>query len=546
MKFGKKGLAALAAALCVAFFAPAAMAATDDESLRTEIANANTNGGIVTLEQDIQLVDDKGPIEITGTVTLDLNGCELSRNSTLKTNSFVIAVNGGTLTITDSSTGGAGTIKSINHNEQKARVISIGGSNDPNDPKAGGSVIFNRGTITAEGTYNYGVVLSANDTESSDKVPIDTNFTMYDGAKIDTSNNGLVAVAAFGDKCTVNIEGGEIISTYYAISGNGLPENAGTEINIHGGTITSTDDVAIYHPQLGAINITSGTLTGYDGIQMCGGTLVMTGGTINAIGTGKHSTDSYNKGSDGSIATGCALSLLSRAGYTGDINVNISGTSTLTSSNNYAVVEAFADGYAIPETVSVVITNGTFTSAVSGQDAVAFVNKDAITNFSITGGMYSSNVSEYLDEGIEMAQDDSGNYYVVVNAEGIAFKTGTFELAMNETAILEVVFTPDNTTERALTWSSSNIDVATVNATTGEITPVAPGTTTITATLASNSAISASCTVIVTEDDTPVTPPVTSGDVTPPHTGGSGGGCSAGFGALALLAAVPLLRMRKR
>ena len=33
---------------------------------------------------------------------------------------------------------------------------------------------------------------------------------------------------------------------------------------------------------------------------------------------------------------------------------------------------------------------------------------------------------------------------------------------------------------------------------------------------------------------------------TPQHSGGGGGGCSAGFGALALLAVVPLLRMRKK
>ena len=452
MKFRRKGVIALTAALCVALFASAAMAATNDESLRAEIADANTNGGTVKLYQDIQLVDGNGPIEITGTVTLDLNNCELSRASTSASNSFVIAVNGGTLTITDSSEGGKGTIKSINHNEQKARVISIGGSDDPNDPKAGGSVIFNRGTITAEGKYNYGVVLRANDTESNDKVSIDTNFTMYDGAKIDTSKDGLAAVAAFGDKCTVNIEGGEIISTYYAISGNGLPENAGTEINIHGGTITSTENVAIYHPQLGTINITGGTLTGYDGIQMCGGTFVMTGGTIKATGEGKHSTDSYDKGSDGSIATGCALSLLSRNGYTGDISVNISGTSTLESSNNYAVVEAFADGYDIPETVSVVITNGTFKSIATGQDAVAFVNKEDIATFSITGGMYSSDVSEYLDEGVEITQDTDGNYIV------------------------------------------------------GTPTP----------------------------------------EPSAPQRSGGGGGCSAGFGALALLAAVPLLRMRKK
>ena len=542
MKFRRKGVIALAAAICVALFASAAMAATDDGSLRTEIANANTNGGTVTLEQDIQLVDGNGPIGITGTVTLDLKGYELSRNSTSASNSFVITVNGGTLTITDSSADGTGTIKSVNHNEQKARVISIGGSKDHNSPKAGGSVVFERGTITAEGKYNYGVVLIANDTENSEKVSIDTNFTMYDGAKIDTSNNGLAAVAAFGDKCTVNIEGGEIISKYYAISGNGLRENAGTEINIHGGTITSTDDVAIYHPQLGAINITGGTLTGYDGIQMCGGTLVMTGGIIKAIGTGKHSTDSYSKGSDGSIATGCALSLLSRAGYTGDINVNISGTSTLTSSNNYAVVEAFADGYVIPETVSVVITNGTFTSAVSGQDAVTFVNKDEITAFSITGGTYSSNVSKYLDEGVEMTLDENGNFVAVTNpADTLEITSDSPEVAVGKTLQLKAVMTPEGANDKVV-WSSSDEAKATVDQN-GLVTGVSVGNVTIKGTIThTDSALKD----LESSLEIAVVAATTSDDVKPQPSGSGGGGCSAGFGALALLAALPLLRMRKK
>ena len=50
----------------------------------------------------------------------------------------------------------------------------------------------------------------------------------------------------------------------------------------------------------------------------------------------------------------------------------------------------------------------------------------------------------------------------------------------------------------------------------------------------------------VTEEEVPPTPPVTSDDVKPQPSGSGGGGCSAGFGALALLAALPLLRMRKK
>ena len=171
-------------------------------------------------------------------------------------------------------------------------------------------------------------------------------------------------------------------------------------------------------------------------------------------------------------------------------------------------------------------------------------------NTTITAGTFSTDLDTC--EGLtgltnlpQTATDENGNYYVVINAESIAFKSETLELAMNETVVLEVIFTPDNTTEKALTWSSSDETVATVDAD-GNITPVAPGTAIITAALADDDSIYATCTVTVTEEEVPPTPPVTSDDVKPQPSGSGGGGCSAGFGALALLSALPLLRMRKK
>ena len=55
-------------------------------------------------------------------------------------------------------------------------------------------------------------------------------------------------------------------------------------ININGGALTSEKDVAIYHPQDGVMTVSGGTITGQDGIQMVGGELNITGGTIRAIG----------------------------------------------------------------------------------------------------------------------------------------------------------------------------------------------------------------------------------------------------------------------
>lgn len=62
----RKGIIMLVAALCTALFASAAMAVTDDPSLREAIEN----DGTVTLENDIALDDNQGPLVIKGTTTL--------------------------------------------------------------------------------------------------------------------------------------------------------------------------------------------------------------------------------------------------------------------------------------------------------------------------------------------------------------------------------------------------------------------------------------------------------------------------------------------
>ena len=85
------------------------------------------------------------------------------------------------------------------------------------------------------------------------------------------------------------------------------------------------------------MTVSGGTITGQDGIQMVGGELNITGGTIRAIG--KYS-ETYKKNDDGSILGGAALSILSRADYVGHLVVNISGTPTLESKNGNAIAEA--------------------------------------------------------------------------------------------------------------------------------------------------------------------------------------------------------------
>ena len=80
------------------------------------------------------------------------------------------------------------------------------------------------------------------------------------------------------------------------------------------------------------------------------------------------------------------------------------------------------------------------------------------------------------------------------------------EVSVGRTIQLEPVFTPANTTQRDLKWSSSNNMIATINAN-GRVRGVAEGKVTITATSTVNSTISAACVVTVTPaKDDPVVP----------------------------------------
>ena len=93
-------------------------------------------------------------------------------------------------------------------------------------------------------------------------------------------------------------------------------------------------------------------------------------------------------------------------------------------------------------------------------------------------------------------------------------KTST-SISVGNSETLTATVAPENATIKALTWASSDEDVATV-APDGTVTAVKAGAATITATAADGSGKSAGCTVTVT------------GDATPSQPGGSTGGNTGG------------------
>ena len=86
-----------------------------------------------------------------------------------------------------------------------------------------------------------------------------------------------------------------------------------------------------------------------------------------------------------------------------------------------------------------------------------------------------------------------------VLATGISLNQSQLTMLAGGTSQLIATVLPDSTTNKVVTWISSNPDIATVD-TTGLVTAIAPGTATITATTTDGSNLSASCAVTVTEN----------------------------------------------
>lgn len=394
---------ALALALVIATAAFGGTAAAIEVENETALRNAVESNQTITLKNNIEL-DRELVIDGRVTITLDLNGKTLS-NTASRGRTFVIAVKeSSTLTIKDSG----GTGKILNDASDEPRGIIIGGSAYNTIDATPCTVTLESGTIEVG---DLGVAVYAINSKEGD--PVETVFTMT-GGKI----TGATAAMAFGRTAIINIKGGDIETTDYAIAGNGTNDGSiycgGTEINISGGNITA-GNVVVYHPQNGTLNISGDCkLEGHDGIQMKSGTVNITGGTITATGN-LSETEIDIDTSGGTNPVNAALSILSQGketgNYDGHIVVNVSG-GTLTSKNGNAIFEANSTGAHLKfEGLTV---NGGEIIGAAGTEAIAMTNATA-TNTKIEDGTFSSDLSNLADAGVSIPEMQlvDGKYVVV-------------------------------------------------------------------------------------------------------------------------------------
>lgn len=353
---------------------------TGYETLQEAIGAANA-GDTVTIAKDLALTEG---ITVAKAITLDLGGKKLTASgcSAVTVTGASATVRGGTIEVSAGSDTYAVTVgASGSLSTESVTIIGHGASGVLVN---GGSYVKRLTNIQATDGFGIRVVNSGS--------------ASHEGGMV-VANYG-VFVAGSGS--TFNMNGGDISAAGFGITGNGLAANGGTTINISGGSVSSTDSIAVYHPQAGTLTVSGGSLSGtYGGIGIKSGTLTVTGGTIAGTSGGAY-VDGESNG-NGIHVSGSAIHVDSRAGYAGGMNISISG-GTLSSNNGYAIDEVSGGSSQIS---SLSVTGGSFRAALGS------IRLAPGANASISGGSFSHEVpAEYCATGF-VCDGENGSYDIV-------------------------------------------------------------------------------------------------------------------------------------
>lgn len=214
-------------------------------------------------------------------------------------------------------------------------------------------------------------------------------------------NNGQFAVGSF-ENSTVTINGGTIEGGYSAITGFGDPTD-NTTITINGGTLICPMDYAIYHPQPGKLTVNKGaTIYGGAGaICMKSGELEINGGTLTSKGKG-------NTGNWGDGTGGLGNAALNFCKPYGNVTATIKG-GTITAEGDAVVIDA---------------------KPTAGKEVT----------LAISGGTYSSDVSQYCVEGFTATPNADGTYGISEVGDGmiIVYDKTSEKIAANGSVTIDL------------------------------------------------------------------------------------------------------------
>lgn len=302
----------------------------------------------------------------------------------------------------------------------EANVVAVGAEN-------GADVTLQNSTVDVKVLTNSGsanaIEIICSDMEIIDSVvtcvaePTTLTGTVCTAIFIEGTYGSDREAAAAADPATyshLKISGNntKITARAYAIVGNGTLH--GTDIDILGGTIESTNSIAIYHPQVGELTISGNTqIKGCSGLEMRAGSLVIEGDGVSVT-----ATDPFMESplSDGFRFAGVAVGVSRYFAEEGTgVSVSIEGgTFTATNEEGYAFYEKVDEEHAPAVTpdnqdnLSVSIAGGTFEGKVESTNVTGF----------ISGGMFKYRPAEdYMDP--DFVTELQNGYYVPVESSAL-------------------------------------------------------------------------------------------------------------------------------
>ena len=357
----KKALATILAlvmaiGLCSVSWAAEPTSVNSAEELKTAIAT----GGEIILSGSFEVSE---PLSVSTVVTINLNNQTITGKNGEYGRRVFNVVAGGSLTLT-----GSGTITTAGNNDttfpDNSSVIRVG---DNTNGAACGLVVGKDVKINAPASYG-------------------------------------IAVFGKNTKQTLEVSGTVTAKEASAISGNGSAGFTATEITINdGATITSENNVAVYHPQAGTLTVKAATITGRGGIEIKSGTanVNVAGANIKATGNVDHTGNN-----DGTSSRGYAIAVVENPGYIG--------------------------------APSAVIQNGDFVGAMGILKDGEVSAEEKKGSLAISAGSFTVDVSDYVTGDTPVAYNDH-TYYVgaetiqdVANnlsaGDYLTIKKGTVEL----------------------------------------------------------------------------------------------------------------------
>lgn len=303
----------------------AAEVSVDTESKLKECVN--TSGNVCKLGSNIVLTN---ALEIATDATINLNGYSITPDTAFPTDSLIIVLHGGTLTVDDSK--GTGKIST--------------------------------------GTLDKDVFV------------------------------GIKMTKAGGDdskKAVLNVKAGTIEGYSYGISGNGNPGRGNSVVNITGGTVKglSLTGAGIFNPQEGEVTITGGKISGATGIEMRSGTLMVTGGTIEAT-----ASFSVNPNGNGTTTTGVGIAVsqhtTAKVVQVGIVDGTVKGEKSVYQANVQNNSEESV------KKIELAIIGGTFEGKVESENVEEF----------IAGGTYNTAIEEEYIYSKSKTENDNGSLVI--------------------------------------------------------------------------------------------------------------------------------------